>query len=391
MRTIKFISLASHGKGISGGDRIWIEFVRFWQKKTEINLVTWDQGLAMFRRQQVSEPDRLHITLINSRLFKAPFLISYITRIVKSIAWAFTTSVNKPEIIYSSSEFWMDSLPAFILKMRNKQNKWVASWYQTAPGFLKGFSDTKRGESYKFSSFLYWLAQLPIKPLIVHFADFILVNNEDERKQFPQISQNRILVVLGAVRLDQIKKWQKKNQSSKKIYEVVFQGRFHPQKGVEELIDIWGRVCKKLPNATLVMIGDGPLMKKVKQKIQQLKLEKNIVIKGYLFDGEEKYRVFAQSKIVVHPSFYDSGGMASAEAMAFGLPVVGFDLLSYKTYYPYGMVTVKKGDLAIFARTIIDLLANSKKRNLIGKEGMNYLFETSSWSKRADEILNQIT
>ncbi len=71
-------------------------------------------------------------------------------------------------------------------------------------------------------------------------------------------------------------------------------------------------------------------MKEVKFKINELRLQNNIKLFGFVFDGPEKYRVFSQSKIVVHPSYFDSGGMAAAESMLFGMPCVGFDLPAYK-------------------------------------------------------------
>ena len=40
-------------------------------------------------------------------------------------------------------------------------------------------------------------------------------------------------------------------------------------------------------------------------------LAKNIELLGFK-DGSEKYAVFKQSKIIVHPAIFDSGGMAAA-------------------------------------------------------------------------------
>lgn len=390
MPIIKFISLSSHGSGISGGDRIWIEFVRFWQKQANIHLVTWDEGLAMFKRQAVNESKNLEITLVKDRLFKSSFLISYLARIVKGVIWAVNEPVDKPVIIYSSSEFWMDSFPAVILKLRNKKNFWVATWFQTAPGLFQGFGDQNRDNKYRLSAFLYWLVQMPIKPLIEHLADAVLVNNELEKKQFNSLKK-KIIVVLGAVRTDEIDKWKKTNKKASKKYDAVFQGRLHPQKGVIELIEIWKKVVQKLPQAKLAIIGDGPLMEKVKLKIINYKLQKNVVLKGYLFDGPEKYQIFAESKLVLHPAFFDSGGMAAAEAMAFGLPAIGFDLPSYKSYYPKGMVKIPIGNNQKFANKIINLLNNPQGRVKTSKAAMKYIYSDMNWNKRADEILENIS
>lgn len=175
-----------------------------------------------------------------------------------------------------------------------------------------------------------------------------------------------------------------------KIYDAVFQGRFHPQKGVLELIDIWKKVVDRKPDAKLVMIGDGPLMKSVKLKVKSAKLENNIILKGYLFDGEDKYRIFSQSKIVVHPAFFDSGGMAAAEAMAFGLPCVGFNLESYKYYYPEGMEKVKVGDLAAFADKVMELLQNNNLYNRAAKQAQHLIGCNWSWDLRARQTLQAL-
>ena len=67
-----------------------------------------------------------------------------------------------------------------------------------------------------------------------------------------------------------LKKTDQVSGPKSKKYDAVFIGRFHPQKGVLELIDIWKRVVNKKPQAKLAMIGDGPLMKKVQLKIKKI-------------------------------------------------------------------------------------------------------------------------
>jgi glycosyltransferase involved in cell wall biosynthesis len=285
----------------------------------------------------------------------------------------------------------MDALPSWITKMRFQNIRWAATWFQTAPNPFKGFTEGERSGTYRLNALFYWLSQLPIKPLIAHFADFALVNNESERKQFPKLNRkHKILVVIGAVDLTKIEAFKKSHKRLKKIYEAVYQGRFHAQKGVVEMIDIWKNVVSKKPKARLVMIGDGPLMKDVKDKIKKLRLENNILLLGYVFDGAKKYTTFAQSKLVVHPAFYDSGGMAAAEAMAFDLPCVGFELESYKSYYPYGMIKAPTGNIQSFSKKILDLLNNNALKKKISREGMAMIRKNWSWDKRAEDIYNSI-
>lgn len=393
-----FIALAAQGKGISGGDRIFIELARRLSKNYPLDAYVWEDGYEMCKRQKL-DGKYLNFKLVwVGKFAKLGFIFTYIYRVILGIKLGLTLKLTASDsfseiYIYSASEFWMDSLPSVILKLRFKDKvKWLAAWYQTAPNPLKGFSEKgHRDNKYILRSFLYWLMQFPIKPLITKFADIIVVNNEDERKQFTKVNkEGRVFVMIGAVDLENIEYWNLKIGNIVKVYDAVFQGRFHPQKGVVELIDIWKIVIAKKPDAKLAMIGDGPLMAVVKAKIRNLKLENNIKLFGFVFDGQEKHKLFLQSKLVVHPAFYDSGGMASAEAMAFGLPCVGFDLKAYESYYPYGMIKVSAGRLDLFAYAIINLLNNESYRLKLGKEAKDMIYSNWSWDIRVQELINLI-
>ena len=383
-----FFALAVAGKGISGGDRIFIEFARRWSRVGYINLFTSYEGTRLLKSQNLSGKN-IRINSINNRKFLGSFLFNYLYKIISGVRLGFSLRLPKEENIYlySVSEFWMDSLPVIILKLRYPKVSWIAAWYETAPNPLIGYREGERKESYRLSAFYFWLMQLPIKPAISSFADFVLINNEEEKKQFPKHNtRGKAIVVLGAVDLEKIGKWKKAHAKFAKKYDAVFQGRFHPQKGVVELIEIWRKVVNRKPSAKLAMIGDGPLMRNVKLKIKNLKLERNIELFGYVFDGSQKYKIFSQSKIVVHPAFFDSGGMAAAEAMAFGLPCVGFNLKSFKSYYPQGMVKVEIGDLKAFAGEIVRLLDDTSYYQKIAQEALEMIQSNWSWEKRAKDI-----
>lgn len=392
-KEINIIALAATGSGISGGDRIFIEFARRWAKSCVVNVYVWKEGYEMCQRQLLQDQHIKYRVLPMLPWRKFGFVINYFARIFAGIKIAASLKLENKNstIIYSASEFWMDSIPALVLKLRFSKIVWVAAWFQTAPNPLFGFAEGKRDERYRLKSLVYFLIQLPIKLLISKFANFVLLNNEIEREQFPSLNKKgKVVIVLGAVDIQEIKKWYVRFKNLSKVYDGVFQGRFHPQKGVLELIDIWRMVRDQKSDAKLVMIGDGPLMKDVKNKIRKLNLEDSIILKGFLFDGEEKYKIFSQSKIVLHPAFYDSGGMASAEAMAFRLPAVGFDLKSFKSYYPQGMIKVKVGDLRFFAQTALKLLNDGDKREKIGRNALNVIRKDWSWDKRAAEVLKAI-
>lgn len=383
---------AALGKGLSGSDRIFIELSRRLSKKYSVTIHVWKEGYKICLSQNLKSDNNLKYEILKVDFWcDLGFVICYFARIIQAIKEAFFLEIpnDKSSICYSASEFWMDSLPALILKIRFPKIRWVAAWFQTAPNPLIGFTRGKRQSTYKLTAFYYWLMQLPIKPLLGKFADFVLVNNEEEKKQFPKL-QDKVLVMLGAVNIEGINRFRKYYKEKSRIYDAVFQGRLHPQKGVVELIEIWKLVTNQIASAKLAIIGDGPLMDNIKSKIRILRLEKNIELFGYVFDGPKKYKIFSQSKIVVHPAFYDSGGMAAAEAMAFGLPCVGFDLDSYKSYYPMGMIKVQIGNIEVFADSIIKLIKDEREREKIGNEAQEMIRKNWSWDKRANFLIKSI-
>lgn len=375
--TFHFFALAAIGEGLSGGDRIFIELARRWSVWGHtIHIYTTSVGEKVISAQNLSHPQiQLHIIPL-SFWPRLGFLVTYVVRIIAGVGLGFT--LPPANFFYSCSDFWMDVLPALILKCRQPKNVWFAGWFQTAPHPFTARSS---------HPFLYWLSQFLIKPVISALADFVLVNNHSEIRQFPLKS----IPVLGAVDTAKINSYLINHPAKIKPYSAVFQGRFHPQKGVLELVDIWSKVIKKIPRVKLAMIGDGELMPVVQAKIKKLNLEENIKLFGYVYDGPAKYRIFSQSQIVVHPSLYDSGGMAAAEAMAFGLSAVGFDLPAYQSYYPRGMIKVPLGDLSAFADAIIYLLTRSSARRQLGQTARKWVSASCSWDTRAREVLASVT
>lgn len=391
-KNLKFIffALMAWGEGISGGDKISIEFARRWSARFPVTIYLWEEGYRMYLRQGI-DPKKIDFKVVNMNPWRNfGVLINYFARIIAGVVIAFKIDIQDKEntIIYSATEFWMDSLPGLILKLRYPGVRWVTTWFQTAPNPLKGFKEGNRMNSYRFTALGYWLVQLPVKHLISRWADFVLVNNEEERKQFPDMNnKGKVIVVLGAVDILKIKEILSGLKKITKEFDGVFQGRFHPQKGVIELIDIWKLVVEKKPDAKLALIGDGPLRKQVELRIEKLNLEKNVKLFGFVFDGLKKYRIFLQSKIVLHPAFYDSGGMASAEAMVLGLPAVGFNLDSYKSYYPEGMIKVPVGDLKAVSETVLELLRNKRLYSRIGNDAKTMIYKNWSWDERSQEVL----
>lgn len=297
-------------------------------------------------------------------------------------------------IVISSSDFLPDVLYSLLIKLKNPKIKWVASYFLDAPKPWARNNPYKVSIARFFVGFIYWFTQRFSKYFIKVKADIVLVTSEPDVEKFitKRRSINNIIVVQGGVDISPSMKY----LQSKKIipfderkYDACFLGRLHDQKGVLEIVDIWKEVCKKKLSSKLAIIGNGPLELKLREKITKNNLCSNIDILGFL-TGQQKFKIFKKSKIFVHPAIYDSGGMSAAEAMAWGLPGVCFDLEALKTYYPKGMIKTECFNITKFADNILLLLNNKELYTKLSKEALDLVLKNWDWNKKACFIYNNI-
>jgi glycosyltransferase involved in cell wall biosynthesis len=385
------VSLSYIGEGaLSGGDRISTEILRYWQNEFDMYVVSSDDYLSVLKNTQVKAPHTLtlpsNIKRHDTLWHHAGYLLE---RTWKGIKWAIKNySYETGDIVYSSSDFWPDSFPAFFMKIRYPELRWVAGFYLFAP------PPWKKNSPYKGKNFLrglfYYLSQLPSYWLIKKFADIVFVTSEPDKKRFitKKRPQEKVIVIQGFVCMHEIAPLKEKFQNLPKIYDGCFMARLHYQKGCLELIEIWKQVVEKKNDAKLAIIGDGPLKEEMKQKVREYGLVNHVDFLGTLL-GEEKYRVFAQSRVMLHPATYDSGGMAMAEGMAFGLPGVSFDLEALKTYYPMGVLKTPCFDTTQFAENIYALLTDPALYHQLSQQAVQLIQTVWDNRIRSEQLLKQ--
>ena len=134
---------------------------------------------------------------------------------------------------------------------------------------------------------------------------------------------------------------------------IITMGRLTEPKGQWHLIRAFSAVVEAVPNATLYILGEGPLREKLGKLVSDLNLTKHVIFLGF---REPPYQYLVQSKVFVLSSLYEGHPMVLIEAMACGLPCIstdcmsgprevlapstsGFGQLSRIEYGPYGVLT----------------------------------------------------
>jgi len=110
-------------------------------------------------------------------------------------------------------------------------------------------------------------------------ASKVLVSNlpsKEIMKSYYKIDEEKISIVPNGVDLSFFKT---KNRDPNKI---VFSGVMYHHRGLEVLLDAATRIVKEIPKTKLVLLGDGPEMKKLKETVREKNLDSNVEFKGWI-------------------------------------------------------------------------------------------------------------
>lgn len=114
---------------------------------------------------------------------------------------------------------------------------------------------------------------------------------------------------------------------------VLFLGRLHPVKGVARLLDAWCSLGESIGEWKLVIAGPGETeyVATLKDKARILDGRRTVLFSGELNEAQRS-AALQRADLFVMPSDFENFGMAIAEAMAAGLPVIA------TTGSPWGML-----------------------------------------------------
>lgn len=149
---------------------------------------------------------------------------------------------------------------------------------------------------------------------------------------------------------------------------VLYVGRVDPEKNVGTVVNAFLWVLTKIPNAQLVIVGDGtdrvPLMNKAKSC-------ENIHFLGRIVPPE-LYEVYRVGDVFVTASEIETQGIVLVEAAASGLPLVAVDAgaVGEICQDQKNGFLCKPGDETGIAEAIVRILSDAKLRERFAKESV---------------------
>lgn len=261
---------------------------------------------------------------------------------------------------------------------------WLLKWFYPRTSFLLTVQEGKALDQQS------WLLRLFRRIIFKKVNGATAISSYLAEYVKTQNQKIPILVIPNGVDLEKFK-----TQSSnlkitdKKEKIIITVSRLVKKNGVGDLVDAFYILHTKyhIPNAKLLIVGDGPLAESLKLKVKNLKLEDGVIFLGSI-SYEEIPDYLAQADVFVRPSLSEGLGNAFLEAMAAGIPIIGTSVGGIPDFIVDGETGLfcKSNDPKDVASKIHMVLSDEDLRNNLVFNGRKLVEKKYNWDKIAEQF-----
>ena len=354
---VHFVANCMYGPHVGGGD------IHFFQMAAAARAAGWDVrfigGHALAR--QVAERCPGAPVALTDKAMLPPFNAATLggqLRLLGDYLRRFTGSfkplrdIRPDDLVYAATDYWFDALPALLSPARRKLMILGMTCPTLGQVLTAGRPDVPGARA---AALYYWLSQnlslalfrrARLKRLFYVHPDMLpglrARGYRDEELAF--ISNGIDTAAITRV------------PEQAKTYDVVWVGRAHRQKGLDDLVECLAHLRQAIPGFRAVCLGR--VREAILPGLQARGAADGVEFPGFVSD-EEKFRLMKASRLFLMPSRYESWGIVIGEAIACGLPVLAYDLEAYRPVFSDLVSYVKPFDvpaLTLAARSLLERL-----------------------------------
>ena len=196
--------------------------------------------------------------------------------------------------------------------------------------------------------------------------------------------KDKVIVINNGIDVDKFKYNEEYNISLRKEFNISpttkvigHVGRFVSQKNHIYLIDIFKEIHDKDNDTKLLLLGDGPLLEDIKNKVHSYNLDDSVIFAGIHSDI---YRYYSVMNIFIFPSLYEGLGLTGVEAQVSGLYCLVSSNITHElqTTSNIEFLDIKDSPQAWASRSIELLSNNTIDRSITYKEIEGTKFDINS-------------
>jgi len=171
-------------------------------------------------------------------------------------------------------------------------------------------------------------------------------------------------------------------------------GRVAFEKNLDFVLEMFVEVLKRLPEAVLVIAGEGPAEKHLHRLADALGISGNVRFIGYLDRQRELLDCYAAADAFVFASRTETQGLVLLEAMAVGTPVVSTAVMGTREILkPQRGALVAEEERVEFAEKVAWLLSDRGLHSRLKKDAQAYAEEwsASAMAQRLAAVYEELT
>lgn len=349
---MKSLTIIDLGYGLmsnkSGGSTRLIEVMRRLDRRSfSLEFITTSGGRTLFQSEGLTDTIT---TLPSSFLFRREThkFMRLISNLISLSVFVFRVKRFQPsDIVYSSSDYIFDVLPAALMKRRGSHRYLAFVHHLCAhPGKRKG--------SFLINMISYLGQRLSFR-LIEKHADAIFVYDTPEGEEIAQLfsdADRRVHAVNNGINLELFDGIERQRMK----WDACFAGGLRETKGIFDAIRIWKKVTATIPDARLVMMGSGSAdtVKALERMISAHALDDNITLFGHA-TPQQLAQNMKDSNVFLSTSHEEGWGISLCEGLACGLRCVVYDLPAFKKMKPF-ITAVPKFDEETISAKLVDAI-----------------------------------
>jgi glycosyltransferase involved in cell wall biosynthesis len=201
---------------------------------------------------------------------------------------------------------------------------------------------------------------------------------EAARKRFPRIP---VKIVENGVAVPE-----RVTHRESAVFRILFLGRLHVIKGIENLIEACKLLKGRGDDFRLRIVGPSEpgYLESLKEQARRSGLGNTIEFLGPV-DESVKEALFAESDVLVLPSFSENFGLVVAESLAHGVPVIVSDKTPWRSVEERGCGRWVPNDAKSLADAIQSMMAAERKT--MGQRGREWMCAEFSWEQKTSQLL----
>jgi glycosyltransferase involved in cell wall biosynthesis len=168
--------------------------------------------------------------------------------------------------------------------------------------------------------------------------------------------------------------------------DVLFLSNLEVRKGIHVMLDAFERIAPRLPDARLIVAGEGPELEAVRRRAGTTPGLQRVEVLGHV-PRDRVMATMQRSDVYCLPSFAEPFGMTALEAMACAKPVVATATSGLGYLVPEeGGRKVPPRDPAALADALYEVLANADLRAAMGRHNRELVKRRYAWGRVVDRL-----